>query len=811
MRALQKPLVPFLFSFILIVSFALADVNETTTTSTTTTAPTTTSITTTTSTTTSTSITTTSTTTTTTTPTSQGGGGAGGSPGGGETTTTSTTTTTQGDITCQAIFTCPDGLYHNGCSYEQACGTTAPTTTTTTTITNPATDAGSSTGELTAITTTTIPTVTSTVPQVCAQDVKQCSDGGFVGRNPQKNCEFYQCAAESSDKTPPVISALSIAPDKIQIRSEVRIHCKAADEKAMDRTEIIILTPSGKTDIFANVEGRGYFADQQGVYKVLCKARDMSGNVAELTQAFFVYSSSKQSCPGECCTFEDKFEDKFCGAGLKCEKNTCQKIEDHKETIREIPGITTIRQILNAPQKFENAIVKIVGVLEKGKCDITAETVNAVGIKTGVKTAKEIATGKATATKTIAAAQPSKESEKCFPFFINDGTGRIGLIGFGGNMDNRKIELKGVVKTYEISGTAVPILKVEGHSESGPTAEPVETAVRPVFATSDKNQNTEECHRNVRKYAIRLTHNKDVQKVVKDSDDLWNYLDANYQAVISDISANCKEEPEISNDYLMRAIQNEISKNANYGSQNQIAAPSQTTDPNVVPLIIVMRDVSNTHLEDLKKASGLELAGALNVEPLDKLTIIRMPAIRENVDAIRKLEFVEDVKVNSVVLLAGGDVTKTSAPRVSEKLELSKNEILKNLEAIKSLSQKDDEQVSLSASQDAIIQSSDSLQSFDNQTKQRGIGYTLGWLLGAAAAQEKNDASFLNGQVTQLQNTIKTLEGVSAGTDDITIKTSLKEQVEILKTQAESLKKEAETKNKNAGGILALIKNMIGG
>ena len=33
---------------------------------------------------------------------------------------------------------------------------------------------------------------------LCAQDVFECSDGSFVARNPDNNCEFYVCPAEGT-------------------------------------------------------------------------------------------------------------------------------------------------------------------------------------------------------------------------------------------------------------------------------------------------------------------------------------------------------------------------------------------------------------------------------------------------------------------------------------------------------------------------------------------------------------------------------------------------------------------------------------
>ena len=37
---------------------------------------------------------------------------------------------------------------------------------------------------------------------VCTQDAQQCSDGSYVGRNPDNNCEFYPCPIPNSGSTP---------------------------------------------------------------------------------------------------------------------------------------------------------------------------------------------------------------------------------------------------------------------------------------------------------------------------------------------------------------------------------------------------------------------------------------------------------------------------------------------------------------------------------------------------------------------------------------------------------------------------------
>jgi hypothetical protein len=39
-----------------------------------------------------------------------------------------------------------------------------------------------------------------TADVACTMDAKVCPDGSYVGRNPQRNCEFNPCLAKSSGR-----------------------------------------------------------------------------------------------------------------------------------------------------------------------------------------------------------------------------------------------------------------------------------------------------------------------------------------------------------------------------------------------------------------------------------------------------------------------------------------------------------------------------------------------------------------------------------------------------------------------------------
>ncbi len=652
-----------------------------------------------------------------------------------------------------------------------------------------------------------------------------------MNRNPYNRCEFYECPATGKGSIPPVITRFEISNTQVKLHETVDWKCVAYGESSKLRNiELIVFTPSGKTEIFGmhmgitqggtdNFDG-SFTANEEGVNSAYCRATDMYGNVEKRGPVTFsVHSGSgmRQACRTECCVFEEKFEDKFCGAGLKCENRKCVKIEEQQEWIKDIQGITSVSSILESPAKFNDAMVRIAGLVEKGKCDeavystAAKPAAAAQAVKNEAATAKDIVTGRAIAATNVKAIQVTKQpmANKCFPFYISDGSGSLGLMGFGGDTNNKKIELKGIVKTYESSGQTTPFLKVEGRSDIGEIKKPLPAEQAPPFYTNPE-AGKRECFKLILKYAIRLKYNKDAKNAAK-ADDLWNYLDTNHQDTISKIAAVCKEEPEMSTEQLSRAIESELSKETNYGPATGMTQTTSTAQPSVIPLIIVTRDVSNAQIEELRKAAGTAFSGPLPVEVINKLTIIRMPAMKDNIESIKKLSFVEDIKVDSVNMAVHQDTDQSYEQKDLRTFEIPKDELLKKLEVIKSLTPSESDQVLLSEGQDSIIQSSDSLGTFENETRQRGIGYSLSWFIGLAAEQEKKDANFLNAQSEQLANTIKTLQDVSDSTEDITIKSNMNEQIAILKKQANGLKKEAGIKSKNSGGLLSLLKNLLGG
>ncbi len=644
-----------------------------------------------------------------------------------------------------------------------------------------------------------------------------------MSRNPYNRCDFYDCPSPKNN-IPPVITQFEISNTQVKLRETVNWKCVAYGESSTLRNiELVVFTPSGKTETFGLRTGNfddSFIANEEGVNSAYCRATDTYGNVAKKGPVTFSVhrdSDMRQACQTECCVFEEKFEDKFCEAGLKCEGRKCIEIGERKDWTREVQGITSVRSILESPAKFNDAMVTVVGLVERGKCAEAASSVAAKPaiaaqiVKKEFATAKDVVTGRATAVANTKAAQITTQpaANKCFPFHINDGSGSLGLMGFGGSTKNEKIELKGVVKTYEASGQIIPFLKVEGRSDAGKTIKPLPVEQATPFYTNSGGDR-QECFKLVLKYAIRLKYNKDAKNAAK-ADELWNYLDTNHQDVISKIAAACNEEPEMSTEQLSRAIGSELSKETSYGSAMGVAQTTSSARPNIISLVIVTRDVSNSQIEELRKASGMAFSGPLPVETINKLAIIRMPALEGSIGAIKKLSFVEDVKVDSVNMAVYQDVNMAFKQRELRTLEIPKDELLKKLEVIKSLTATENDQVLLSAGQDSIIQSSDSLETFENETKQRGVGYSLSWFIGLAAEQERKDASFLDAQAEQLANTIKTLEAVAGSTEDITIKSNMNEQIALLKKQAGGLKKEAETKSRNSGGLLSLLKNLLGG
>ena len=60
------------------------------------------------------------------------------------------------------------------------------------------------------------------IDPVCAQDVQECSDGSFVSRNPNNNCEFFACPVgnEGNDIAHPIsIVGFAFSPATITINA----------------------------------------------------------------------------------------------------------------------------------------------------------------------------------------------------------------------------------------------------------------------------------------------------------------------------------------------------------------------------------------------------------------------------------------------------------------------------------------------------------------------------------------------------------------------------------------------------------------
>ncbi len=95
----------------------------------------------------------------------------------------------------------------------------------------------------------------------------------------------------------------------------------------------------------------------------------------------------------------------------------------------------------------------------------------------------------------------------------------------------------------------------------------------------------------------------------------------------------------------------------------------------------------------------------------------------------------------------------------------------------------------------------ESLNGYEEEEDQRGVGYGVSWFFGLAANQEKSDADFLRAQVEVLNNTAQVLLQLADQIDDTTIKLILREQSQLLQEQAESLLVRAEEKEARALGL----------
>lgn len=100
--------------------------------------------------------------------------------------------------------------------------------------------------------------------------------------------------------------------------------------------------------------------------------------------------------------------------------------------------------------------------------------------------------------------------------------------------------------------------------------------------------------------------------------------------------------------------------------------------------------------------------------------------------------------------------------------------------------------------------------SFENQTETRGIDYSIRWIFGFVAEQEKRDAQFLEARSEELLTSSNNLKSVAEDLEDVNAKNIILGESEKLKMQANELSQGANQKRENARGILSWIGNFFG-
>lgn len=108
-----------------------------------------------------------------------------------------------------------------------------------------------------------------------------------------------------------------------------------------------------------------------------------------------------------------------------------------------------------------------------------------------------------------------------------------------------------------------------------------------------------------------------------------------------------------------------------------------------------------------------------------------------------------------------------------------------------------------------IVEVTKYMASFENNTRNRGITYSIGWIFGFAAEQEKRDAEFLESRSKELLDVSNTLKSVADSLEDIAAKNIIYGEIQKLRLQTDKLRQEANQKRENAEGLLSWIKNLL--
>ena len=155
--------------------------------------------------------------------------------------------------------------------------------------------------------------------------------------------------------------------------------------------------------------------------------------------------------------------------------------------------------------------------------------------------------------------------------------------------------------------------------------------------------------------------------------------------------------------------------------------------------------------------------------------------------------------------IKGFNETRQLTPQASaistsiSSLELAKDNIT-NQENINNVNQAETQ----------ILDVTTSVASFENDTNTRGPFYSIRWLFGFVADQEKKDSDLLINKSAELLNISNTLKSVANTLSDTATKNIILAEADKLKTQADQLSQQAIQKRENAQGLISWINKLFG-
>ncbi len=126
------------------------------------------------------------------------------------------------------------------------------------------------------------------------------------------------------------------------------------------------------------------------------------------------------------------------------------------------------------------------------------------------------------------------------------------------------------------------------------------------------------------------------------------------------------------------------------------------------------------------------------------------------------------------------------------------------LEQVKANLTKMEQRMTITRAQERIGNVTNEIGKYEVNETKRGLGYGISWFFGLVAEQEIEDARFLRGQSSQLNETAQLLLTLSEQVGE-PAKAVLIEQADSLQEQALVFQQKAYEKEKNAKGIFSWL------